>query len=173
MKTLRAQLLLWGLTLALVPTLFFVVWFFQYGLVSVESFATYPELSVIVASAVGVLLFLMALIYWGYRWIVSPIRQLTDAAKAIREGDFDHQMEARLLFKGPLEMRELCYTFARMTEKINGQIRSLENAGSLHCMAIKMGYGTGIWKRMNGCSRTVVWRCLVFYPAKGPRHGKN
>ena len=67
LKTLRAQLLLWGLTLALVPTLFFVVWFFQYGLVSVESFATYPELSVIVASAVGVLLFLMALIYWGYR----------------------------------------------------------------------------------------------------------
>lgn len=50
-------------------------------------------------------------------------------AKAIREGDFDYQMEARLLFRGPLEMGTLP-TFARMAEKINGQIRSLEKVNT-------------------------------------------
>lgn len=178
LKTLRAQLLLWGLTLALVPTLFFVVWFFRYGVVPVEAFAAYPELSVIVGSAVGVFLFIMALIYWGYRWIVSPIRQLTDAAKAIREGDFDYQMEARLLFKGPLEMRELCYTFARMTEKINGQIRSMEKVNEILAQKEKRwqlalrGNKDGIW---DWNLETNEWvqsdRCLEmfgFMPGEGP-----
>ena len=126
MKTLRFQLLLWGLTLALVPTLFFAVWFWRYGLSRMGAVAAYPDFTIIVASAAGVFVFWLALIYWGYQWVVTPIRQLTYAAKAIREGDFDYKMEARLLFHGPLEMRELCYTFARMAEKINGQIRSLE-----------------------------------------------
>ena len=120
MKTLRFQLLLWGLTLALVPTLFFAVWFWRYGLFQPSDASAFLDISVIAVSAAGVVVFLLALIYWGYQWIVTPIRQLTDMAKAIREGDFDYQMEARLLFRGPLEMRELCYTFARMAEKING-----------------------------------------------------
>lgn len=130
MKALRFQLLLWGLTLALVPTLFFAVWFWRYGLSSTAAGAAYPDFTVIIASLVGVSVFLLALIYWGYHWIVTPIRQLTDAAKAIREGEFDYQMESRLLFRGPLEMRELSYTFARMAEKINGQIRSLEKVNA-------------------------------------------
>jgi diguanylate cyclase (GGDEF)-like protein/PAS domain S-box-containing protein len=178
LKTLRAQLLLWGLTLALVPTLFFVVWFFRYGLVPLEVLAPYPELSMIAGSAVGVFLFLMALIYWGYRWIVNPIRQLTDAAKAIREGDFDYQMEARLLFQGPLEMRELCYTFARMTEKINGQIRSMEKVNEILAQKEERwqlalhGNKDGIW---DWNMETDEWvqsdRCLEmfgFLPGEGP-----
>ena len=178
LKTLRAQLLLWGLTLALAPTLFFVVWFFRYGLVQVEAVSTYPELSVIVASATGVFVFLLALIYWGYRWIVSPIRQLTDAAKAIREGNFDYQMEARLLFRGPQEMRELCYTFARMTEKINGQIRSLEKVNEILARKEERwqlalhGNKDGIWDWNLATDEWVQSdRCLEmfgFMPGEGP-----
>lgn len=126
MKTLRSQLLLWGFALALAPTLFFAVWFFKYGLGPENGILHMAELAVILAGAVGMLLFFLGLIYFGYQWIVTPIHQLTDAAKAIREGNFDYKMEAGILSKGPLEMRALCYTFARMAEKINVQIRSLE-----------------------------------------------
>ena len=178
LKTLRAQLLLWGLALALVPTLFFAAWFFRYGLNPATALSNYPEIGVIVASAAGVFVFLLALIYWGYQWIVNPIRQLTDAAKAIREGDFDYRMEAGLLFKGPLEMRELCYTFARMTEKINGQIRSLEKVNATLAQKEErwqlalQGNKDGIW---DWNLQTNEWvqsaRCLEmfgYYAGEGP-----
>ena len=45
MKTLRFQLLLWGLTLALVPTLFFAVWFWRYGLSRMGAVAAYLNIS--------------------------------------------------------------------------------------------------------------------------------
>ena len=77
MKTLRFQLLLWGLTLALVPTLFFAVWFWRYGLFQPSDASAFLDISVIAVSAAGVVVFLLALIYWGYQWIVTPIRQLT------------------------------------------------------------------------------------------------
>ena len=178
MKTLRFQLLLWGLTLALVPTLFFAVWFWRYGLFQPSDASAFLDISVIAVSAAGVVVFLLALIYWGYQWIVTPIRQLTDMAKAIREGDFDYQMEARLLFRGPLEMRELCYTFARMAEKINGQIRSLEKVNATLAQKEErwqlalQGNKDGIW---DWNLETGEWvqsdRCLEmlgYSPGEGP-----
>ena len=178
MKTLRFQLLLWGLALALVPTLFFAMWFWRYGLFQASTISTYPDFGVIAASSVGVVVFLLALIFWGYHWIVRPIRQLTDAAKAIREGDFDYKMEARLLFRGPLEMRELCYTFARMAEKINGQIRSLEKVNATlakkeeRWQLALQGNKDGIW---DWNLETGEWvqsdRCLEmlgYLPGEGP-----
>lgn len=81
------------------------------------------------AGAVGVILLVaLGLSYWGARRIERPILELTDAARHIREGNFGYQLETEILSRGPLETRELCYTFARMAERINMQIRSMERA---------------------------------------------
>ncbi len=151
MKTLRSQLLLWGFALAVAPSPLFAVWFFKYGMVLAEGPVQISDMMVVLGSVIGVLFFLLALIYFGYQWIATPIRQLTDAAKAIRGGNFDYQMEAGILFKGPLELRELCYTFARMAEKINVQIISLEKVNETLAqneerwqLALK-GNKDGIW----------------------------
>lgn len=88
----------------------------------------YSEMKAMSAGAAVLMFFAMGLIFLGSRRIIAPLHQLTEAAKAIREGAFDYKMESRFLSKGPLEMRELCYTFARMAEKINMQIRTMEKA---------------------------------------------
>lgn len=75
-----------------------------------------------------ILVMALGLSYWGARRIERPILELTDAARHIREGNFGYQMETEILSRGPLETRELCYTFARMAERINMQIRSMERA---------------------------------------------
>lgn len=155
MKTLRSHLFLWGVALALVPTFFFVVWFNLFGMDTQGGAGSVPAMITLVAVILTMVVVLLMLVYWGYRWIVTPVRQLNEAAKAIQEGNFDYQMEAGLVFKGPLEMRELCYTFARMAERINSQIRFLEKANETLARKeerwqlalqgkIKMGFGTGI-----------------------------
>ena len=70
----------------------------------------------------------MGLIFWGSRRITAPLRQLTAAAKAIREGNFDYQLEDRILARGPRETRELAYTFIRMAKNISMQLQSMEKA---------------------------------------------
>lgn len=126
MKTLRSQLILWGVALALVPALFFAAWLYNSDSQSHGAMNSLSAVTAFSGVVLAIVFVVLLLIYWGYRWIITPVRQLNEAAKAIREGDFDYRMEAGMLFQGPLEMRELCYTFARMAERIKSQIRSLE-----------------------------------------------
>ena len=130
MKTLRAQLFIGGLLLILLPALLLAGYYFR------ESSRTGAvpltiDLELAMAGAAGIVLFALLLLLWGFRSLVAPLRLLTEAARAIREGRFDYQTEARFLSSGPLEVRELFYTFARMAEKINMQIRSLEKANAI------------------------------------------
>jgi diguanylate cyclase (GGDEF)-like protein/PAS domain S-box-containing protein len=129
-KTLRAQLFIGGLLLILLPALLLAGYYFR------ESSRTGAvpltiDLELAMAGAAGIVLFALLLLLWGFRSLVAPLRLLTEAARAIREGRFDYQTEARFLSSGPLEVRELFYTFARMAEKINMQIRSLEKANAI------------------------------------------
>ena len=130
MKTLRSQLLFWGFLLALLPVLL-LGGFFWAG--NNRMSETIPDIALIVAMAgtAGLVMIAMLLILWGFYGVIAPLRQLTAAAKAIREGNFDFRMEESLQSKGPLELRELFYTFARMAEKINMQIRFLEKANAV------------------------------------------
>lgn len=89
------------------------------------------EMSVALAGTAGIVLLVILAVVWAIFGILGPVRQLTEAARAIREGDFDYNMEARMQSQGPQELRELFYTFARMAEKINMQIRSLETANMI------------------------------------------
>ena len=129
MKTLRSQLLFGGALLVLLPALLLGAYYF-FEIKPAEKLPLPIGLTATMAGLVGVI-FAFLLIYWSFKGIVEPLRQLTEAARAIREGDFDYRMEARVLSNGPLEVRELCYTFARMSEKINMQIRSLEKANAV------------------------------------------
>ena len=130
MKTLRSQLLFWGFLLVLLPALLLGNFFFH-GIQQTGESVPDVQMSVALAGAAGLVLLGVLLILGGFYWVIVPIRQLTEAARAIREGNFDYQMEARAQSKGPLEVRELFYTFARMAEKINMQIRSLEKANAV------------------------------------------
>ena len=130
MKTLRAQLFIGGLLLILLPALLLAGYYFRES----SRTGTTPltiDLELALAGAAGIVLFALLLLLWGFRSLVAPLRLLTEAARAIREGRFDYQTEARFLSSGPLEVRELFYTFARMAEKINMQIRSLEKANAI------------------------------------------
>ncbi len=130
MKTLRAHLFIGGLLLILLPALLLAGYYFR----EVSRTGTIPltiDLEPAVAGAAGIVLLALLLLLWVYRSIVAPLRLLTEAARAIREGRFDDQTEARFPSLGPLEVRELFYTFARMAEKINMQIRSLEKANEI------------------------------------------
>ena len=130
MKTLRAQLFIGGLLLILLPALLLAGYYFRES----SRTGTTPltiDLELAMAGAAGIVLFALLLLLWGFRSLVAPLRLLTEAARAIREGRFDYQTEARFLSSGPLEVRELFYTFARMAEKINMQIRSLEKANAI------------------------------------------
>ena len=130
MKTLRSQLLFGGALLVLLPALLLGAYYF-FEIKPAEKLSLPIGLTATMAGLVGVIFFAVLLIFWSFKGIVAPLRQLTEAARAIREGDFDYRMEARVLSNGPLEVRELCYTFARMSEKINMQIRSLEKANAV------------------------------------------
>lgn len=130
MKTLRAQLFIGGLLLILLPALLLAGYYFRES----SRTGTTPltiDLELALAGAAGIVLFALLLLLWGFRSLVAPLRLLTEAARAIRECRFDYQTEARFLSSGPLEVRELFYTFARMAEKINMQIRSLEKANAI------------------------------------------
>ncbi len=130
MKTLRSQLFFGGALLVLLPALFLGVLFFQ-GYFSAKTQAFSDELNIALMIAAGLTLVALFLIFLGFYGVLAPLRQLTEAAKIIREGKFDYQMEADAHLKGPLEVRELFYTFSRMAEKINMQIRSLEKANGV------------------------------------------
>jgi len=129
-KTLRSQLFFWGFLLALLPVLL-LGGFYWAGINRMSE--TIPDIALIVtvAGTAGLVMTAMLLILWGFYGVLAPLRQLTEAAKAIREGNFDFRMEESLQSKGPLELRELFYTFARMAEKINMQIRFLEKANAI------------------------------------------
>ena len=129
-KTLRSQLFIGGLLLIVLPALLLAGYYFR-ETSRTGAFPATIELPVAITGATGIVLFSLLLFFWGFRRIVAPLRQLTEAAKAIREGHFDVRMEERLFRSGPLEVRELFYTFARMAEKINMQIRSMEKANSI------------------------------------------
>lgn len=58
------------------------------------------------------------------RWIVRPIRRLSKAAQEIGKGDYSKQIPVR----GNDEMAELAREFNRMTQKVQGSIRGLEDA---------------------------------------------
>ena len=130
MKTLRSQLFIGGLLLIVLPALLLAGYYFR-ETSRRGAFSSTIELPVALAGAAIIVLFSLLLLFWGFRRIVAPLRQLTEAAKAIREGQFDVRMEERLFRSGPLEVRELFYTFARMAEKINMQIRSMEKANAI------------------------------------------
>lgn len=125
MKTLRSQLLIWGFLLVLWPTLLFSILFLSYGVLNPN------EIYLIFWTASIALIAAMCTIFWGSRRVTAPLHQLTEAAKAIREGNFDYQMEDRVLAQGPLETRELSYTFIRMAENISMQLRSMEKANEI------------------------------------------
>ena len=172
MKTLRSQLLISGLLLATLPAFVFVILFFRYE--ALDS----TQIKSLVASSTAILIVAGLLIFWGSRWIIAPLRQLTAAAKAIREGDFDYKMEDRVLSSGPLETRELCYTFIRMSEKIAMQLRSMEKANELMTqkeerwqLALK-GNKDGIWDWNVVTDQLILSdRChemLGFAPGEGP-----
>ena len=129
-KTLRVQLFIGGLLLIVLPALLLAGYYFR-ETSRRGAFSSTIELPVALAGATIIVLFSLLLLFWGFRRIVAPLRQLTEAAKAIREGQFDVRMEERLFRSGPLEVRELFYTFARMAEKINMQIRSMEKANAI------------------------------------------
>jgi diguanylate cyclase (GGDEF)-like protein/PAS domain S-box-containing protein len=129
-KTLRAQLIFFGFLLLLLPVLLLGVVFSQ-GIQFAGEIVPHIEISVALAGAAGTAILAFLMVLGGFYWVIGPIRQLTEAARAIREGNFDYQMEARAQTHGPFEIRELFYTFARMTEKINMQIRSLEKANAV------------------------------------------
>ena len=129
-KTLRSHLFIGGLLLILLPALLLAGYYF-WETSRAGVFSSMIELPVAIAGAALIVSCSLLLLFWGFRRIVAPLRQLTEAAKAIREGHFDVQMEERLFRSGPLEVRELFYTFARMAEKINMQIRSLEKANAI------------------------------------------
>ena len=130
MKTLRSQLFIGGLLLIVLPALLLAGYYFR-ETSRRGAFSSTIELPVALAGAAIIVLFSLLLLFWGFRRIVAPLRQLTEAAKAIREGQFDVRMEERLFRSGPLEVRELFYTFARMAEKINMQIRSMDKANAI------------------------------------------
>ena len=130
MKTLRSQLLFWGFLLALLLVLL-LGGFFWAGINRMSEASPDIALIIAVAGTAGLVMIAMLLILWGFYGVLAPLRQLTGAAKAIREGNFDFRMEESLQSKGPLELRELFYTFARMAEKINMQIRFLEKANAV------------------------------------------
>ncbi len=125
MKTLRSQLLIWGFVLVVLPTLFLLFLFVRSEAMDIT------EIKFLFGSSILLLFITAFLIFFGSRWVISPLRELTEAAKAIREGDFDYQMEEHVLSRGPLETRELCYTFIRMAEKISMQLRSMEKANEI------------------------------------------
>lgn len=122
MKTLRSQLLFGGFLLILLPTGLFGVF------VGYRGSLTKEELNFLILSASLVLLFVACLVIWGSRRITQPLLQLTEAAKAIREGNFNLKMEDRVLALGPLEIRELSYTFIRMAKNLSLQFQSMEKA---------------------------------------------
>ena len=105
--------------------------YYFYQVRSVGYLSSPVGLSSAMAGFIGVVIFTILLIFWAFKGIISPLRQLTEAARAIREGDFDYRIEAHALTNGPLAVRELFYTFARMAEKINMQIHSLEKANAV------------------------------------------
>jgi diguanylate cyclase (GGDEF)-like protein/PAS domain S-box-containing protein len=119
-----------GLLLIVLPALLLAGYYFR-ETSRRGAFSSTIELPVALAGAAIIVLFSLLLLFWGFRRIVAPLRQLTEAAKAIREGQFDVRMEEQLFRSGPLEVRELFYTFARMAEKINMQIRSMEKANAI------------------------------------------
>ena len=177
MKTLRSQLLVCGFLLVMLPTLLLVILFFRYEALNAA------EIKSLFATSALILVASMLLIFRGSRWIISPLRQLTEAAKAIREGDFDYQMEARVLSRGPLETRELCYTFIRMSEKIAMQLRTMEKANEIMTqkeerwqLALR-GNKDGIWD-WNVITDELFLsdRChemLGFAPGEGPTTHKS
>lgn len=128
MKTLRAQLLVWGVMLVLLPALFIVFFFLTHEMSQTmrSQLQTTEFLQSIAGGITVILLFALGLSYWGARRIERPILELTEAARHIREGNFDYRMETEMMSHGLQETRELCYTFARMAEKIDMQIRSME-----------------------------------------------
>ena len=172
MKTLRSQLLIWGFVLGMVPTLLLLVLFIRNDAMNIS------EMKLLFASSAIILFITMLLIFWGSRWVVAPLRQLTKAAKAIREGDFDYQMEAHVLSRGPLETRELCYTFIRMAEKISMQLRSMEKANEIMTQKEErwqlalQGNKDGIWDWNTVTNELFLSdRChemLGFRPGEGP-----
>ena len=125
MKTLRSQLLVWGFLLVVLPTVLFSLMLFFYGTLDSRQIR-FLFWGSAVASAIA-----MGVIFWGARRITAPLHQLTAAAKAIREGDFDYKMEDSVLAHGPRETRELSYTFIRMAKNISMQLRSMETANEI------------------------------------------
>lgn len=63
--------------------------------------------------AIAVLILLGSLIYFGYHWILIPIRQLHEAASRVANGDFSY----RLKIRGKDEMAELAEMFNKMTAR--------------------------------------------------------
>ena len=125
LKTLRFQLLLWGFALALMPAFLFVAWVTLNESSGSESFFLQQGLAALAFAATFALL-AIALFFWTSRNIIAPLQEITAAVKAIREGEYDVRLEERLLFRGPLEIRALCYTVSRMTEKIDTHFRAME-----------------------------------------------
>lgn len=176
-KTLRSQLLFWGFLLVLLPALLLGSFFFR-GIQQVGEAGAYIELNAVLVGTAGLILIVILLILWSFYGVIGPLRQLTEAAKAIREGNFDYQMEAHVQSKGPLEVRELFYTFARMAEKINMQIRFLEKANAV------LGQKEERWQLALQGNKDGIWdwnifnnemfqsdRCLEifgFEPGEGP-----
>ena len=172
MKTVRSQLLIWGFLLVMFPMVLIGILFFRY-----EALDT-AEIRNVISLTTIILVVFMCLIFLGSRWIIAPIRQLTEAAKAIREGRFDYKMEDDLTSRGPQEIRELCYTFFRMAEKISMQINSLEKANEILAqkeerwqLALK-GNNDGIWDwNVLKDELFLSERChemLGFAPGEGP-----
>ena len=116
----------------------------------------------------AILLGALPLTLLASRRILHPIKQLTDAARLIREGQFDVKIEARMLSQGPRETRELCYTFGRMAEQLNMQFRTLEKTNESLAkteerwqLALR-GNNDGIWDwDIAGDKLFVSHRCLT------------
>lgn len=177
-KTLRSQLFIGGLLLIVLPALLLAGYYFR-ETSRTGAFPATIELPVAIAGATGIVLFSLLLLFWGFHRIVAPLRQLTEAAKAIREGHFDVRMEERLFRSGPLEVRELFYTFARMAEKINMQIRSMEKANAILAQKEErwqlalQGNKDGIWDLDFVTDEVFLsdrWREMFGYsPGEGPK----
>lgn len=174
---MRSRLLLWGFFLILLPAVLLGIYLFD-GVKQRDGAILEMELGIVLAGAVALILFALFIILWGFYEVLGPLRHLTEAARAIREGIFDYRMEDRFQAKGPLEMRELFYTFARMAEKINMQIRSMEKANEVLAQKEErwqlalQGNKDGIWD-WNMTSRELFQsdRCreiFGFGPGEGP-----
>ena len=125
MKTLRSQLLIWGFLLVMFPTGLFIFLFLFHGMLDSS------KIHFLFWGAFATLAVAMALVFCGSSRITAPLHQLTEAAKAVREGNFDFKMEDSVLAHGPRETRELSYTFIRMAKNISMQLRSMEKANEI------------------------------------------